>query len=511
MSGTRVLIVEDQSVIALDLKARLAALGYVVSGPVSTGEAAIQQAALAHPDVILMDIILKGQLDGVDAAARIRESLGIPVIYLTAHSDEQTLQRARVTEPHGYILKPFEDREVVTAIEMALYKHSMERKLKQTERWLAAVLRSIGDAVIATDAEGRITFMNPVAEALTGRTQADAIGLPVLAVFNIYNEATGQPVPDPIEQALRRGQLVTLPPDTTLRHGERRVFIEDTVAPIRDDAGQITGGVIIFKDITERKRHETEMRRINAELQARNEELDAFAHTLAHDLKNSVHLVGGFAELLARDYGGADADLQFSVKAISRTARKLNNIIEEILLLAVVRSTEMPPAAIKMQDVVAEAQLRLSDLIQQQHAEIVCPDMWPEAYGHAPWVEEIWINYLSNAIKYGGRPPQLELGGELQADGTARFWVHDNGNGIPPDKQAQLFKPFTQLAPRRVDGQGLGLSIVRRIADKLGGTVSVHSTGQPGSGSTFYFTLPAQPNTPFETRSLVQPDMRAMA
>ena len=492
MSQARVLIVEDQSVIAIDLKNRLTSLGYTVLGTASRGDAALELAIAQRPDVILMDIVLKGEMDGVEAAAHIREHLSIPVIYLTAHSDEQTLRRARVTEPYGYILKPFEDREVVTAIEMALYKHDMERKLKQTERWLAAVLRSIGDAVIATDAAGCITFMNPVAETLTGWTQADAAGREVMTVFNITDEDTQAPVPSPILRALHEGQAVTLPHNTVLERADRRIYIEDTAAPIRDDAGQITGGVIIFKDISERKQAEAELQRVNTELQTRNAELDAFAHTLAHDLKNSVHVIMGFAEILERDYADSpDQDLQTAVGAIARMSYKLNDIIEEILLLAVVRNADVQVGPMDMQQVVSEARQRVVNLVQQHQAELSVPTAWPVAVGYAPWIEEIWFNYLSNAIKYGGQPPRVELGGELQSDGMVRFWVHDNGDGLRPDQQAHPFRPFTQLAKTHAKGHGLGLSIVQRIVDKLGGQVGVESSGLPGEGSTFFFMLPA--------------------
>ena len=125
-------------------------------------------------DLVLMDIVLEGDMDGVKAAEHIRNHFDIPVVYLTAYSDDTTLQRAKITEPYGYILKPFQERELYTTIEMALYKHKMERKLKENEQWLATTLKSIGDAVIATDTKGFVTFMNPVAEVLTGWKQEEA-------------------------------------------------------------------------------------------------------------------------------------------------------------------------------------------------------------------------------------------------------------------------------------------------------------------------------------------------
>jgi signal transduction histidine kinase len=142
--------------------------------------------------------------------------------------------------------------------------------------------------------------------------------------------------------------------------------------------------------------------------------------------------------------------------------------------------------------IVAEAQSRLTDMIQEYRAEIVAeqPDAWPVAWGHAPWVEEVWMNYICNALKYGGRPPRLELGARAQDDGMVRFWIRDNGPGLTPEEQCRMFVPFTRLGQVRATGHGLGLSIVRRIVERLGGQVGVESEGAPGRGSVFYFTLP---------------------
>jgi len=142
---------------------------------------------------------------------------------------------------------------------------------------------------------------------------------------------------------------------------------------------------------------------------------------------------------------------------------------------------------------VALAQRRLAGMIKENQAEIILQEAsaWPVALGYGPWVEQIWVNYLSNAIKYGGRPPCVEMGATQQPDNMIRFWVHDNGNGLSLDEQAQLFTPFTRLGQVRAQGYGLGLSIVRRIVEKLGGQVGIESDGVPGHGSVFFFTLPS--------------------
>jgi signal transduction histidine kinase len=147
-----------------------------------------------------------------------------------------------------------------------------------------------------------------------------------------------------------------------------------------------------------------------------------------------------------------------------------------------------------MDDLVKEAQYRLIELIEENQAAIISPDSWPAALGYGPWIEEVWVNYISNAIKYGGQPPRVELGATEQEDGMVRFWVRDNGRGITLEEQPRLFTPFTQLSQVQTEGHGLGLSIVSRIVEKLGGQVAVESTGVLGEGSIFSFTLPGQAN-----------------
>ncbi|MGD8397223.1 MAG: HAMP domain-containing sensor histidine kinase, partial [Anaerolineae bacterium] len=203
----------------------------------------------------------------------------------------------------------------------------------------------------------------------------------------------------------------------------------------------------------------------------------------------------GLAQVLESHHGGmAEEEVARYLRKIARNARKMSNIIDELLLLASVRSAELPSGPLQMESIVEEAWARLADLAAQYQATISMPRSWPRALGYGPWVEEIWVNYLSNAIKYGGRPPRIEVGGDgghaCQRPHMVRFWVRDNGDGLTPEEQAQLFVPFTQLAQVRAGGHGLGLSIVRRIAHKLGGDAGVESNGVPGQGSTFYVCLP---------------------
>jgi PAS domain S-box-containing protein len=493
ITKVKILIVEDESIVAMDVKNRLIRLGYEVCGLASSGEEAIQKTIQSRPGLILMDIRLKGQMDGIIAAEQIRGWYDVPIVFLTAYSDDTTLQRAKLTEAFGYLLKPLEERELHITIEMALYKHRMERKLKESEQWLFTTLNSIGDAVIATDVQGSIKFMNPVAEALTGWPQPEALGQPIKVIFNLIHAETGQPIANPAEQALQDGKTVYLQEDTVLiaRDG-REIPVDDSAAPIRNHEETITGAVLIFRDVTQRQQAEAKLRRYAEELQSQNEDLEAFARTVAHDLQSPLNPVIGFADVMLKEYPTlSDDEIRSFLQIIAQSGRKMSNIIDELMLLAQVRRKKVNPKLLNMAEIVTAAQQRLSDEIEAYQAHLVGPAQWPAAAGHAPWIEQVWVNYLSNALKYGGRPPQVELGATIQENGLIRFWVRDNGDGVIPEEQARLFTPFTRLEHVKAKGNGIGLSIVRRMVESLGGQVGVESEGVPGRGSTFSFTLPA--------------------
>jgi signal transduction histidine kinase len=253
---------------------------------------------------------------------------------------------------------------------------------------------------------------------------------------------------------------------------------------------QLAAVVIDNADLYSTALHEiAERRAVEEALKAQNAELDAFAHTVAHDLKGPLASLVGNAELLqmtAPHESAQEVDAQLG--DILVVSRKMNAIIDALLTLSSVRSRRrVHRTTIAMAPIVAESLQRLQPLIRETQATIMLPVAWPAAHGYAPWVEEIWVNYLSNAIKYGGSPPQIALGADQLDDGLVRFWVQDNGRGLTAEEQAQLFRPFTRLQAADIQGHGLGLSIVQRIAAQLGGGVGVESDQQ---GSRFFFTLP---------------------
>jgi len=235
----------------------------------------------------------------------------------------------------------------------------------------------------------------------------------------------------------------------------------------------------------------------NAELEASNADLQAFAHTVAHDLKSPLGIILGYSVLLELDLAQmSPEEIAESVHSITKTGYKMSDIIEALLLLASVRQAdEVEHEQLDMGAVVAKVLERLAPDVEAAHAEIVAPETWPTVWGYAPWIEEVWVNYIGNALKYGGDAeadvaPRVELGvcdAEDHAD--YRFFIRDNGPGLAPDQRAKVFTPFTRFHQTHAKGHGLGLSIVRRIVEKLGGQVGVDSAGA-GQGCTFWFVLP---------------------
>ncbi len=275
-------------------------------------------------------------------------------------------------------------------------------------------------------------------------------------------------------------------------------FTPDEIARAEYAASQIALAIaksqalmLTQKEILRRKQAEEQLRQYALQLEARNEELNAFAHTVAHDLRGLVSVIIGYAEMLEWNLQAFSSEaLREHLRSIARNGQKIADILEALLLLATVHSQEVEVQPLDMAGIVADTLSRLRDLVEQSGAEIILPEAWPAALGYALWVEEVWFNYISNALKYGGQPPRVELGADFPTDspGMVRFWVRDNGPGLTPEEQSRLFIPFTQLSLKG-KGHGLGLSIVKRIVEKLGGEVSVES--EPGRGSRFAFTLPA--------------------
>lgn len=292
-----------------------------------------------------------------------------------------------------------------------------------------------------------------------------------------------------IAPLLARGTVIgTIAVDTT---DPQRTFTAEETTLLETVAVQIANTI-------ENARLFDEERRMRQQAERQNKDLDSFASTVAHDLKSPMSIVMGFAEMLRESGATMPADeIEMMAEQIFLGGRKMISIVEELLVLSSVTREEVKLMPLEMSAVLDQALQRLAGLRQSYEGEIIMPPHWPTCLGHAIWVEEVWVNYLSNAIKYGGQPYRIELGYDPEPDGQIRFWVQDNGAGIPPSQKDEIFVEFTRLDQAKAQGHGLGLSIVKRIIEKLGGTVGVICTDpesphpSTASGCRFYFTLTA--------------------
>jgi len=259
----RVLVVEDEAVIGLDLAQHLGDFGYEVVGIAASGERARELAAASRPDLILMDVVIKGPQDGIETARAIRADMDLPVVFLTAYSDADTLERIGQVAPYGYLVKPFRPADLRTTVEVARLRHRMEQRLAQSERWLASTLRCLGDGVVATDRDGRVQLMNPVAEQLIGCQLGAVMGVQVQAFLSLFDDANVAPQADPAATALASGQATDKEIATLRRSSDgASIPVEVQASPIRDDRQRLLGVVLVLRDISERRRAEAALARL---------------------------------------------------------------------------------------------------------------------------------------------------------------------------------------------------------------------------------------------------------
>jgi len=259
----RILIVEDEGLVARDIQITLLRMGYTVLGVASSSEKAIELSQIHKPDLIFIDImLLNDQMDGIEVAEKINKQLDIPIVYLTAYSDERTLIRAKVTEPYGYLLKPFLPKDLKISIEMALYKHKELRKQNEINKWMAVILENIGNAVIVTDHRGRVTLVNPITEIIMGIKSEGMINRYTSDFFYIIDENKKRPLDTSIQTALWENRLVQVKDSFLVSSNGNGMTVDINITPIIDDVSGKSGVVITFHDISE-------MKKVNVDLSAK--------------------------------------------------------------------------------------------------------------------------------------------------------------------------------------------------------------------------------------------------
>ncbi|HLO87522.1 MAG TPA: ATP-binding protein [Nostocaceae cyanobacterium] len=494
MGQARILIVEDEVIVARTIASQLNQLGYIVTGTASSGQVAITKASETAPELVLMDIILKGQMDGITAAGYIREQLDIPVIFLTAYGDEQTLERAKITQPFGYIVKPFTIKDLRIAIEIGLLKHRLEKELRESRDKLATLLNSMNDAVIATNEQGIITFINPAAEKLTGWQQSEALGKDAATILHLVDEITETILENPVTKILREQKVIYFAELTTLITKDgHRVPIGNSVAPLKGRPHEISGAVIVFWDLSERRQKEYLEQALKKE-QELNRLKSLFISTVSHEFRNPLTVIQTAVELIELQGNNlTEAKRHTYLTRIYGAVQSMEKLMEDVLFMGRAEAGKLTynPSLVNLEQFCRELVEEFSTIESSYHQIVFnCHSQETEAVMDERLLHYLFRNLLSNAVKYSpdGGKIRFDLTCDLQA-GVAIFQIQDQGIGIPETEQSQIFDSFYRAAnAQSIQGNGLGLVIVKRCVDAHQGEIQV--TSKEGDGTTFTVTLP---------------------
>jgi len=494
VASVRVLVVEDEALIAEEIQDRLRRLRFEVVGIEDTGAGALRAVGLTRPDLVLMDIRLKGPMDGIEAAALIRREFNIPVVFLTAHADHATLERAKQTAPFGYVLKPFQERDLVVTIDMAVHRHALEQRLRASEVRFSTTLASIGDAVIAADDAGAVTFMNPACATISGTPAGEGAGRAVAEVIELVDEHSGQPIAHPALMALRERTVVRFGPVMLLAHNSP-VLVEGCAAPVVDHTGLLTGVVVALRDIGERRSAEEAVRFAEAELR-QAQKVEAIGHLaggIAHDFNNLLTVINGYSEaMLEREL---DATASVYMRHIHNAGTRAAMLTRQLLAFA--RKQVLEPRWLDLNAAISQIERILQRLIGED--VVLEYQLHPGAgqvHADPTQIEQVILNLAINArdaMPRGGRltiatTPVEFSGAELLPGTYTRLSVTDTGIGMDAATRLRIFEPFftTKAAGK---GTGLGLATVYGIVRQSGGRIEV--TSAPGAGTTFDVLLPS--------------------
>ena len=363
-------------------------------------------------------------------------------------------------------------------------RRKMQMLLRERERTLRIITDNMHDIIGLVSPNMVYKYVSPSHKQLLGADPSEFMGAsPIPRIHPEDFERVGSVITEGL--STKQAQRV----EFRFKHNAGHyLWLECIGTPILDDDGNVSSIVLASRDVTDRKRIEEELRQRKEELEVSNQELDSFSHTVAHDLKNPLNTLIGLANLLNESPDMSEEDVRESLGYIEESSRRMNSIIESLMVLAGVRKQDVTPSTVDMDEVVQASMERLEYFMKERRATVQVDELH-EALGYAPWLEEVWVNYISNAAKYGGEPATIQLGSEKLSSGEIRYYVRDHGPGLTKEQQDKLFQPFERLNQVQMKGYGLGLSIVKRIVEKLGGTVGVNSA--EGEGAEFYFTLPA--------------------
>ncbi|MFW5861217.1 MAG: response regulator [Spirochaetota bacterium] len=491
-----ILIVEDEAIVALDIRKSLESLGYHITGMASTGEEALTLARETRPDLVIMDIVLPGKMDGIETAKQIHAETDSPIIYLTAHSDRATVERATETMQYGYLVKPITTNELYSAIETTLQRRKLELQVRDSEEKYRITLNSIMDAVLTTDEHGKIIRMNPAAERLTGWDRDDALGEDITRVITIVDADTKEPVDHPGSRILREGTSIQFDRHMIIRsrdNAERRISCKGT--PLRYSENETSGAVLVLQDITEKYRLENELRQAQ-----KMESIGRLAGGVAHDFNNILTTIIGYADLGLKELDEEDPMYEM-MKEISAAGKRGSSITQQLLSISRKQVLSLQPLPVN--DVLTGMEKMLRRLIGEDVELVIRTDpLNTHVRADHSQVIQVLMNLCINArdAMPGGGVLIIETNTMLIDDSYAQHHpfinpgqyavlsVSDNGTGMDEETQNHIFEPFFTTKEKN-KGTGLGLSTVYGIVKQHNGNILVYS--EPGKGTTFRIFLPA--------------------
>ena len=527
-----VLITEDETISAKYLNETLKQLGYNVVGIAKTADNSIKLASKLNPDIVIMDINLPGKIDGIEATKRIRTNLNIPVIYLTGISDTDTLERALKTEPNGYILKPFKKQELFTVIEMALYRDSLEKKLKASEQLMALTLECIGDGLITTDVEGNVMLLNKEAEKFTGYSLKEIKGKKLTDIYKIRFENSKNFL-KPFSSIITQCSVNEENKDLILTSKNyKNLPINQTIAPIKDENKIIRGFIITFRDILLKKKAEETLKRINEELELRvtertielknkNSELEneiekrkiveenlkkslakeielnelksRVVATVSHEFKTPLTTIISSTELLQRYESKEPANDKISkhYEIIKKSSMMLNQMINDVLLIEKIDADKY-----EFNFVDDNIKFFVDEIIQEfktgigKHHNIVFKtgNLPKKSLIEKTLLRRIISNLVSNSIKYSKEGTNINIS-LIYKKNNFELTVTDSGIGIPETDKKYLFNLFHRAKNvLNYEGSGLGLSIIQKSVELLNGEILLKS--KLNIGTTFKIIFP---------------------
>jgi two-component system, cell cycle sensor histidine kinase and response regulator CckA len=478
--NAEILIVEDEGLIAMDLKRKLERAGYTVPAIVDNAEDALRSARDIRPALVLMDIRLNGPVDGIEAADQIRKQFHLPVMFVTAHADRATLDRARIAEPFGYIVKPFHSVDFCAQIEMALWKHQMEQKLRVSEAWLAATFRNVGDALIATDSEGNVALMNLPAARLTGWGQTEAVGKPLWHVFRAVDEITGLSAVLPVEEVSEGEGIGQQPCILTNRIGGTVIVEAEISANI--DAGQTFGVIVAFRDITERRKAENQARQLQ-----KMDALTLMATGLGRELAESQQKMDNSLRVLIEESERPAPRLLWDV--YERSAHQ-QSVVQQLLTLG--NSNGGEPSLLNLNDVLSGLEPKMHKVLGiHRSLRLRLQPGVPMILANLAYLRENLLRLVSDARQATAEGATVEVSTATVKSGPGKYnsqvVVRDNRKVLASSAKERTFDPYYQSRPGKRN-PGFSLALVYQFAALSGGSIDVEVS--PGEGSAYFLTFP---------------------